>query len=30
MTDGVPLEYYKQLFRADRFKFVSMIKRRMT
>ena len=30
MADGVPLEYYKQLFRADRFKFVSMIKRRMT
>lgn len=27
--DGVPLEYYKQLFRADRFKFVSMIKRRI-
>lgn len=30
MKDGIPLEYYKQLFRADRFKFVSMIKRRMT
>jgi GntR family transcriptional regulator len=27
LSDGVPLEYYKALFRADRFKFVSKITR---